>query len=194
MGLAKSKKPSLGKALVKSRFTKQKVDYKRQDGVTLHHTDFVELEANNQSITQQSDLNELLYDIAIDKDQLVVKPEYHTKEVEGYDDSYAAQYMDDVESVVSEATRATRGLEYEAPNDTLSIITTHNIDYEAVISKETERAKEFNHLLVIPKRPAWTVDTTKEQLEVNEQTAFLEWRRGLVGYVFFHTSWFPGSR
>lgn len=29
-------------------------------------------------------------------------------------------------------------------------------------------------------RPAWTEDTTPEELDLNERRAFLEWRRGLV--------------
>ncbi len=39
---------------------------------------------------------------------------------------------------------------------------------------------EKREMMRVPRRPAWTKETTREELEKNEKAAFLEWRRKLA--------------
>lgn len=43
-----------------------------------------------------------------------------------------------------------------------------------------ERAQVGHALLRVPRRPAWTAETTADELEQLENESFLEWRRGLA--------------
>ena len=48
---------------------------------------------------------------------------------------------------------------------------------------EEERIKleeEHRHRLTVPRRPPWTTSTTAEELDVQEKTSFLEWRRNIA--------------
>lgn len=52
-------------------------------------------------------------------------------------------------------------------------------------AEETARARDeaetlHRDALSVPRRPAWTHDTTSEELDANERRAFLEWRRALA--------------
>jgi len=50
----------------------------------------------------------------------------------------------------------------------------------AHLDKRKKAQEEKKHFLRVPRRPAWDETTTAEQLELNERTAFVEWRRGLA--------------
>eukprot|EP01090_Pellita_catalonica_P013400 TRINITY_DN3167_c0_g1_i1.p3 TRINITY_DN3167_c0_g1~~TRINITY_DN3167_c0_g1_i1.p3 ORF type:complete len:292 (-),score=72.30 TRINITY_DN3167_c0_g1_i1:2811-3686(-) len=43
-----------------------------------------------------------------------------------------------------------------------------------------EQRKHYNELLAIPRRPAWSYEMTKEEVDRNEHVKFLNWRRGLA--------------
>ncbi|KAL3283581.1 hypothetical protein HHI36_006719 [Cryptolaemus montrouzieri] len=45
------------------------------------------------------------------------------------------------------------------------------------VQKDHDKFKEF---LKIPRRPAWTTETSPQELDQNEKEHFLEWRRGLA--------------
>lgn len=50
-------------------------------------------------------------------------------------------------------------------------------DEEAEVKKKQRALVDG---LRVPRRPAWTTSTTRLQLEAQERTAFLDWRRGLA--------------
>ena len=43
-----------------------------------------------------------------------------------------------------------------------------------------QKQKDNRERLQVPRRPAWTKDTTVLELEKSERDSFLEWRRGLA--------------
>ena len=47
---------------------------------------------------------------------------------------------------------------------------------EKVVKKHEENKKRLR----VPRRPAWNKTMTTEELDRNEKTAFLSWRRGLA--------------
>lgn len=46
-----------------------------------------------------------------------------------------------------------------------------------------KKHQENKTRLRVPRRPAWTKSMTPAELEKQEKTAFLDWRRGLARYV-----------
>ena len=52
------------------------------------------------------------------------------------------------------------------------------------VKREKKELPEMNFKeLKVPRRPAWDTTTTKEELNVRERAAFLEWRREIAEYV-----------
>jgi large subunit GTPase 1 len=49
--------------------------------------------------------------------------------------------------------------------------------------KTLEKHQENKTRLRVPRRPPWTKSMTTAELDKQEKTAFLDWRRGLAKYV-----------
>lgn len=65
-------------------------------------------------------------------------------------------------------------IQFINPKSNVGILTaTERFDLEEII-------KDKKGLMKIPRRPLWNKDTTPEQLHLNENTSFLEWRRDLA--------------
>eukprot|EP00730_Choanoeca_flexa_P012801 TRINITY_DN4633_c0_g1_i1.p1 TRINITY_DN4633_c0_g1~~TRINITY_DN4633_c0_g1_i1.p1 ORF type:complete len:726 (+),score=195.53 TRINITY_DN4633_c0_g1_i1:22-2199(+) len=80
-------------------------------------------------------------------------------------------------------TAALAGTEFTAEKLNVQVVTEFENEalpsFDKRIAGEAAR-KEHRKRLRIPRRPAWTKDTTAEELQANERTEFLEWRRGLA--------------
>ena len=50
-------------------------------------------------------------------------------------------------------------------------------EQEKEMIKQMEKNKSY---LKVPRRPSWTTEMTAQELQHNERTAFLEWRRELA--------------
>ena len=65
-------------------------------------------------------------------------------------------------------------IQFINPKSNVGILTaTERFDLE-------KKIKDKKGLMKIPRRPLWNKDTTPEELHLNENTAFLEWRRDLA--------------
>jgi large subunit GTPase 1 len=65
---------------------------------------------------------------------------------------------------------------------------TPNMHNPYLLTPEQERdvrqkQRENRKRLRVPRRPPWTREMKKEDLERSERDSFLEWRRGLAEYV-----------
>lgn len=60
------------------------------------------------------------------------------------------------------------------PKSNVGILT--NVEREQLIKKHIDK----KDMLKIPRRPKWTKETTAQELELNENKNFLEWRRNLA--------------
>ncbi|KAJ3292675.1 hypothetical protein HK104_005116 [Borealophlyctis nickersoniae] len=76
------------------------------------------------------------------------------------------------------------GTEFTAERMNIKVVTdTYVNPFLLTPEKEQEtlqKHEEHKHLLTIPRRPAWDVRTTAEQLQLRERNSFLDWRRGLA--------------
>lgn len=65
-------------------------------------------------------------------------------------------------------------IQFVNPKSNVGLLTT--MEREAAERKHIDK----KDLLKIPRRPTWTADTTAEDLHLQENQSFLEWRRGLA--------------
>uniref|UniRef100_H2YG08 Large subunit GTPase 1 homolog n=1 Tax=Ciona savignyi TaxID=51511 RepID=H2YG08_CIOSA len=80
------------------------------------------------------------------------------------------------------ATAQLAGTEFTAERLNVHFVTNET---KGIISEEQKERidaaqTEFQHLLGIPRRPPWTQETTKEELEKSETESFLSWRKKLA--------------
>eukprot|EP01125_Pyxidicula_operculata_P004264 TRINITY_DN1631_c0_g1_i1.p1 TRINITY_DN1631_c0_g1~~TRINITY_DN1631_c0_g1_i1.p1 ORF type:complete len:650 (+),score=181.73 TRINITY_DN1631_c0_g1_i1:196-1950(+) len=72
------------------------------------------------------------------------------------------------------------GRQFIAEKERNVVITTGAFQVDVLDENRVEAMKKHWNDLTIPKRPKWNETTTKEELEYQERTSFLEWRRGLA--------------
>lgn len=81
---------------------------------------------------------------------------------------------DDLEELMSNAVLA--GTDFTARRGELLVLGS-----EAHTEAPKERApSSFDKSISVPRRPAWTVGQSAEELDAQERAAFLEWRRSLA--------------
>eukprot|EP00191_Tetraselmis_sp_GSL018_P013604 CAMPEP_0177589582 /NCGR_PEP_ID=MMETSP0419_2-20121207/6894_1 /TAXON_ID=582737 /ORGANISM="Tetraselmis sp., Strain GSL018" /LENGTH=580 /DNA_ID=CAMNT_0019079973 /DNA_START=127 /DNA_END=1869 /DNA_ORIENTATION=- len=77
-----------------------------------------------------------------------------------------------------------QGREFHGERGTAEVIVVHDsvaaLDSERAAEERREVEARNMHKLRIPRRPAWTHDTTPEELEDMEKAMFLDWRRDLA--------------
>ncbi|XP_050080366.1 large subunit GTPase 1 homolog [Anopheles maculipalpis] len=110
----------------------------------------------------------------------------HTTEVQdGYDwgrlnlqsvteESSFQEFLRTAELAGTEFQAEKLNITYVNPKSKVGLLTTN--ERVEIIKKQVD----MKDLLKIPRRPRWTKETTAEELLLAENTAFLEWRRGLV--------------
>ncbi|PNW71778.1 hypothetical protein CHLRE_16g680944v5 [Chlamydomonas reinhardtii] len=87
----------------------------------------------------------------------------------------------DLDELMAMADLADR--DFTAERGQCIVISTGVVDPLAEARREEERAEaeaRNAHRLALPRRPAWTPDMSAEQLDLQERTAFLSWRRALA--------------
>ncbi|KAG2433073.1 hypothetical protein HYH02_012777 [Chlamydomonas schloesseri] len=87
----------------------------------------------------------------------------------------------DLDELMAMADLADR--DFTAERGQCIVISTGVVDPLAEARREEERAAaeaRNAHRLALPRRPAWTPDMSAEQLDLQERTAFLSWRRALA--------------
>lgn len=110
----------------------------------------------------------------------------HTTEIQdGYDWGRLNLQSVTEESSFQEFLRTAElaGTEFQA--EKLNIQFINPLGNVGVLSKSEREAAERKHidkknLLKIPRRPKWTAETTADDLHMQENQSFLEWRRGLA--------------
>lgn len=105
--------------------------------------------------------------------------ELSSKEAHHTDLAISSTTPDHVSDFLATVQLANKQFEVEHPahHDMLVKYASHK-DY-------TETIREMSKLpqdILIPRRPIWTDDTTKEELDRGEKDAFLSWRRELAEY------------
>jgi len=71
---------------------------------------------------------------------------------------------------------------FEAEREQVVILDKNAFQVEHIVATEEQVAEQLKnkHHLAVPRRPPWDASTTAQELDNNERTAFLEWRRNLV--------------
>eukprot|EP01126_Amoeba_proteus_P046401 TRINITY_DN5247_c0_g1_i11.p1 TRINITY_DN5247_c0_g1~~TRINITY_DN5247_c0_g1_i11.p1 ORF type:complete len:382 (+),score=71.00 TRINITY_DN5247_c0_g1_i11:98-1243(+) len=72
------------------------------------------------------------------------------------------------------------GSKFDVQKESAVIITQESFMVEDVDPEMIEEMEKHWNDLVIPKRPPWTKDMTKEDLDMKERQSFLEWRQTLL--------------
>lgn len=100
------------------------------------------------------------------------------EEVELRDENHLSSILDvtDLDDFIQSAQMAERQFESHREHE-ITIIDPNSESYQASIRPPANFAFES---LMVPRRPAWTPETSKEELDRLERDAFLNWRRGIA--------------
>ncbi|CBY20423.1 unnamed protein product [Oikopleura dioica] len=102
--------------------------------------------------------------------------EIHQKEAHQVDMKVSSTEPDYISDFLATVQMQQREFEVEAIPNSYRILQPDRKDF----SKVVETMSELTQDILIPRRPVWTEETTKEELDRAEKDAFLTWRRELA--------------
>ena len=104
--------------------------------------------------------------------------EIHQKEAHKVDLAISSTEPDHIADFLATVQMANREFEVEHPahHEIQIIDTSQTVDYSDTIAKMSELRQD----IMIPRRPIWNSETTKEELDRAEKDSFLKWRRELA--------------
>ena len=105
--------------------------------------------------------------------------EVHKKEAYTTDLTQSSTTPDHVSDFLATVQLAQKEFEVERPeHHQLKIIEPSRKDFAQTIQEMSKLPQD----ILIPRRPIWTAETTKEELDRGEKDAFLTWRRELAEF------------
>ncbi len=103
----------------------------------------------------------------------------HTTETDPGNNQQSIVEMNDLDELMNMAQLADRDFTADRYEP---VVIQMGASESAVLTPE-ERVRleqEHAHRLTVPRRPAWTKEMTAEQLDIQERTHFLDWRRTIA--------------
>lgn len=102
--------------------------------------------------------------------------EIHKKEAHNVDLKVSSTEPDYISDFLATVQMQQREFEVEAMPNSYRLLQPDRKDFANII----EHMSELTQDILIPRRPVWTEETTKEELDRAEKDAFLTWRRELA--------------
>lgn len=102
--------------------------------------------------------------------------EIHQKEAHQVDMKVSSTEPDYISDFLATVQMQQREFEVEAIPNSYRILQPDRKDFSKVVDTMSELTQD----ILIPRRPVWTEETTKEELDRAEKDAFLTWRRELA--------------